>query len=124
MRPPDRLPDRQSAAELLSVRSSRLVGSGPSANYAPRKSGEFVLNCSRSYTHKGLPRPLYQARQKGRQAAADPAQGMEKTMNELGQTPDAEIRLWTDIELLSKTHQANRLKLGRLFFELRNLYSE
>ena len=40
------------------------------------------------------------------------------------QTPDAAARLWTSIELAHQNFAANRRELGKLFFQLRNLYSE
>jgi hypothetical protein len=38
--------------------------------------------------------------------------------------PDAETRIWQAIERSSATFEADRRQLGRLFLELRNLYSE
>lgn len=37
---------------------------------------------------------------------------------------DAEKRLWTDIERTRKSFDCDRLRLGKLFYQLRNLYSE
>lgn len=37
---------------------------------------------------------------------------------------DAEERIWADIERVSKSFQADRLQLGKLFYQLRSLYSE
>lgn len=37
---------------------------------------------------------------------------------------DPELRLWSEIEQARKTFDGNRLLLGKLFYELRNLYSE
>lgn len=39
-------------------------------------------------------------------------------------TQDASERLWAEIERVSQDFHANRLRLGRLFLDLRNLYSE
>jgi|SRR5579872_159940 len=38
--------------------------------------------------------------------------------------PDAAARLWAEIEAAHRDLAANRLKIGKLFFELKNLYSE
>jgi hypothetical protein len=38
--------------------------------------------------------------------------------------PDAELRLWNDIEALHKRLTTDRLELGKLFLQLRHLYSE
>src|SRR5579862_3304556 len=38
--------------------------------------------------------------------------------------PDAELRLWTAIEAIHRDIAADRLKLGKLFLQLRFLYSE
>jgi hypothetical protein len=39
-------------------------------------------------------------------------------------TPDAAYRLWTAIELVRADLAAHRLQLGKLFLQLRNLYSD
>jgi hypothetical protein len=39
-------------------------------------------------------------------------------------TPDAELRLWSEIETLRVRLDMNRLALGKAFLQLRNLYSE
>src|ERR1035438_1181794 len=43
---------------------------------------------------------------------------------EQNRTPDAARRLWTAVEAAHKNFAANRRELGKLFFELKNLYSE
>jgi hypothetical protein len=43
---------------------------------------------------------------------------------EQNRTPDAATRLWTAVEAAHKNFTANRRELGKLFFELKNLYSE
>jgi len=40
------------------------------------------------------------------------------------QTPDAAARLWASIERAQKNFSGHQRELGRLFYELRNLYSE
>lgn len=37
---------------------------------------------------------------------------------------DAEVRLWKEIEVASKSFDGDRLQLGKLFYQLRCLYSE
>jgi hypothetical protein len=39
-------------------------------------------------------------------------------------TPDAAARIWASIERANKDFTTHRRELGRLFFELKNLYSE
>ena len=40
------------------------------------------------------------------------------------QTPDAAVRIWASIERANQHFTTHRRELGRLFFELKNLYSE